>query len=106
MLLNSNGGPKVTTTTRGLRWRLMFFLIGPITFVMSLDRTAIVVAAPTIQREFGFTLVQMSASCHAGCTDRAGLGPDAGSNRRDERASRSAGELAEALADDPDAFHG
>jgi ACS family glucarate transporter-like MFS transporter len=60
MLLNSNGGPNVTTTTRGLRWRLMFFLIGPITFVMSLDRTAIVVAAPTIQHEFGFTLVQMS----------------------------------------------
>jgi ACS family glucarate transporter-like MFS transporter len=47
-------------TTGGLRWRLMFFLIAPITFVMSLDRTAIVVAAPAIQREFGFTLVQMS----------------------------------------------
>jgi hypothetical protein len=29
----------------------MFFLIGPVTFVMSLDRTAIVVAAPTIQHE-------------------------------------------------------
>ena len=27
-------------------------------------------------------------------------------NRRDERASRSAGELIEALADDADAFHG
>jgi hypothetical protein len=60
MLLNSNGEPNVTTTTRGLRWRLMFFLIGPITFVMSLDRTAMVVAAPTIQNEFGFTLVQKS----------------------------------------------
>lgn len=35
----------------------MFFLIAPLTFVMSLDRTAIVVAAPTIQKEFGFTLV-------------------------------------------------
>jgi ACS family glucarate transporter-like MFS transporter len=46
--------------TRGLRWRLMFFLIAPLTFVMSLDRTAMVVAAPTIQKEFGFTLVQMS----------------------------------------------
>ena len=50
----------MTTPTGGLRWRLMFLLIGPITFVMSLDRTAIVVAAPTIQHEFGFTLVQMS----------------------------------------------
>jgi hypothetical protein len=38
----------------------MFFLIGPVTFFMSLDRTAIVVAAPTIQHEFAFTLVQMS----------------------------------------------
>ncbi len=35
-------------------------LIGPITFVMSLDRTAIVVAAPTIQKEYGFSLVEMS----------------------------------------------
>jgi ACS family glucarate transporter-like MFS transporter len=38
----------------------MFFLIAPLTFVMSLDRTAMVVAAPTIQKEFGFTLIQMS----------------------------------------------
>ncbi len=43
-----------------LRWWMVFGLIGPITFVMSLDRTAIVVAAPTIQHEFGFSLVQMS----------------------------------------------
>lgn len=50
----------MTTPTGGLRWRLMFLLIGPITFVMSLDRTAIVVAAPTIQHEYGFTLVEMS----------------------------------------------
>jgi ACS family glucarate transporter-like MFS transporter len=45
---------------RGLRWWMVFGLIGPITFVMSLDRTAIVVAAPTIQHEYGFSLVQMS----------------------------------------------
>jgi ACS family glucarate transporter-like MFS transporter len=50
----------VTTPTGGLRWRLMFLLIGPITFVMSLDRTAMTVAAPTIQHEYGFTLVEMS----------------------------------------------
>jgi ACS family glucarate transporter-like MFS transporter len=35
-------------------------LLGPITFVMSLDRTAIVIAAPTIQNEYHFTLIQMS----------------------------------------------
>jgi ACS family glucarate transporter-like MFS transporter len=39
---------------------MVFGLIGPITFVMSLDRTAIVIAAPTVQHEYGFTLVQMS----------------------------------------------
>jgi ACS family glucarate transporter-like MFS transporter len=43
-----------------LRWWMVFGLIGPITFVMSLDRTAIVVAAPTIQHEYGLSLVQMS----------------------------------------------
>ena len=43
-----------------LRWWIVFGLVGPITFVMSLDRTAIVVAAPTIQQEYGFTLLQMS----------------------------------------------
>ncbi|MDA8052394.1 MAG: hypothetical protein M0002_20730 [Rhodospirillales bacterium] len=35
-------------------------MIAPITFVMALDRTAMVVAAPVIRREFRFTLVQMS----------------------------------------------
>src|ERR1700679_2425856 len=44
----------------GLRWSLMIFLIAPITFVMSLDRTAIAVAAPTIQHEYGFSLLEMS----------------------------------------------
>ncbi len=43
-----------------VRWWMVFGLIGPITFVMSLDRTAIVVAAPTIRHEYGFSLVQMS----------------------------------------------
>ncbi len=43
-----------------LRWWIAIGLIGPITFVMSLDRTAIVVAAPTIQKEYGFSLVEMS----------------------------------------------
>jgi ACS family glucarate transporter-like MFS transporter len=39
---------------------MVWLLIGPITFVMSLDRTAIVVAAPVIQEQYGFTLVEMS----------------------------------------------
>ncbi len=42
------------------RWALAIGVILPITFVMSLDRTVIVVAAPTIQKEYGFSLVQMS----------------------------------------------
>jgi ACS family glucarate transporter-like MFS transporter len=46
--------------TRRFRWWLAWLLIGPITFVMSLDRTAIVVAAPVIQKEYGFSLVEMS----------------------------------------------
>jgi ACS family glucarate transporter-like MFS transporter len=50
----------MSTRTDGLRWSLMFFLIAPITFVMSLDRTAITVAAPIIQHEYGFTLMEMS----------------------------------------------
>jgi ACS family glucarate transporter-like MFS transporter len=42
------------------RWWMAGLLLGPITFVMSLDRTAIVIAAPTIQNQYHFTLVQMS----------------------------------------------
>jgi ACS family glucarate transporter-like MFS transporter len=47
-------------STGRLRWQLMALLIFPITFVMSLDRTAMAVASPIIQRQFGFTLVDMS----------------------------------------------
>ena len=57
---NKKGVRYVRTRTGGLRWSLMFFLIAPITFVMSLDRTAIAVAAPTIQHEYGFSLFEMS----------------------------------------------
>jgi ACS family glucarate transporter-like MFS transporter len=46
--------------TGGVRWSLMFCLLAPITFVMSLDRTAIAVAAPTIQHEYNFSLFEMS----------------------------------------------
>jgi ACS family glucarate transporter-like MFS transporter len=48
------------TRAGGLRWSLVIFLIAHITFVMSLDRTAIAVAAPTIQHEYGFSLFEMS----------------------------------------------
>ncbi len=43
-----------------VRWWMAGLLLGPITFVMSLDRTALVIAAPTIQSEYGLSLVQMS----------------------------------------------
>jgi ACS family glucarate transporter-like MFS transporter len=47
-------------TPGAVRWWMAGALLGPITFVMSLDRTAIVIAAPTIQNEYHFTLIQMS----------------------------------------------
>jgi ACS family glucarate transporter-like MFS transporter len=47
-------------TAGRLRWWIVFTLIGPMTFVMSLDRTALVVAAPIVQREYHFSLVEMS----------------------------------------------
>ena len=49
-----------TTAPGRVRWWMAALLLGPITFVMSLDRTAIVIAAPTIQNEYQFTLIQMS----------------------------------------------
>jgi MFS transporter, ACS family, glucarate transporter len=49
-----------TTIPGRVRWWMAALLLGPITFVMSLDRTAIVIAAPTIQNEYHFTLIQMS----------------------------------------------
>jgi MFS transporter, ACS family, glucarate transporter len=60
------------------RWAMVLGLIGPITFVMSLDRTAMVVAAPVIQREFHFTLVQMSFLLTAFSWTYAGLQVPAG----------------------------
>jgi hypothetical protein len=46
--------------TANLRWKIVTFLVAPITFVMTLDRTAMTVAAPTIQKEFGLSIVEMS----------------------------------------------
>ncbi|MEA3127012.1 MAG: transporter, family, glucarate transporter [Caballeronia sp.] len=43
-----------------LRWGIVSLLIAPITFVMTLDRAAMTIAAPTIQKELGLSLVEMS----------------------------------------------
>jgi MFS transporter, ACS family, glucarate transporter len=56
----TQAGTGSTTAPGAVRWWMAGLLLGPITFVMSLDRTAIVIAAPTIQTEYHFTLVQMS----------------------------------------------
>ncbi|HXX38124.1 MAG TPA: MFS transporter [bacterium] len=50
----------VPTAVGRFRWGIMAFILFPLTFVMSLDRTNMVVAAPVVQREFHFTLVQLS----------------------------------------------
>ncbi|WP_052421029.1 MFS transporter [Paraburkholderia ferrariae] len=47
-------------TMNHLRWKIVAFLVAPMTFVMALDRAAMAVAAPTIQNELGLSLVQMS----------------------------------------------
>jgi ACS family glucarate transporter-like MFS transporter len=43
-----------------VRWRLAWLLVLPITWIMSLDRTAMTVAAPVMQKELHFSLGQMS----------------------------------------------
>jgi ACS family glucarate transporter-like MFS transporter len=43
-----------------IRWKIVAFLVAPITFVMTLDRAAMTVAAPTIQKELGLSIVEMS----------------------------------------------
>ena len=43
-----------------VRWRFAWLLFLPITWIMSLDRTAMTVAAPVIQKDLHFTLTQMS----------------------------------------------
>lgn len=43
-----------------LRWNIMYFIIFPLTFIMSLDRTNITISAPVIQKQFHFSLVEMS----------------------------------------------
>jgi ACS family glucarate transporter-like MFS transporter len=48
------------TQRTNVRWLLAWFLFLPITLLMSLDRTAMTVAAPIIQEDMGFSLAQMS----------------------------------------------
>lgn len=43
-----------------MRWRLAWFLVLPITWIMSLDRTAMTLAAPVMQKDLHLTLTQMS----------------------------------------------
>lgn len=50
-----NEAPKPTR----IRWMLMWGIIFPLTFVMSLDRTNIAVSAPVIAKTFHFSLVDM-----------------------------------------------
>lgn len=47
-------------TVNHLRWKIVALLVAPLTFVMTLDRTAMAVAAPTIQNELGLSIVEMS----------------------------------------------
>ncbi len=41
-------------------WLILFGLIAPINFLMSLDRQAMTLSAPRIQEQFGFSLVEIS----------------------------------------------
>ena len=51
----------VTTAKVGsTRWIIMALILFPLTFVMSLDRTNMVVSAPIIQQQFHFSLFEMS----------------------------------------------
>ena len=47
-------------SANNLRWKIVTLLVAPITFVMTLDRAAMTIAAPTIQAEFGLSIVEMS----------------------------------------------
>ena len=43
-----------------MRWKIVACLIAPMTTVMTLDRAAMSVAAPVVQKELGLSLVDMS----------------------------------------------
>lgn len=62
MTVTRSTDPKTTRANAGgsVRWLLAGGLLLPVTFVMSMDRTAMVVAAPVIQHAYGFSLTEMS----------------------------------------------
>lgn len=43
-----------------IRWSILFGIISPMTFLMQLDRTTLAVSAPIIQKELGFSMMEMS----------------------------------------------
>ncbi|NLI27478.1 MAG: MFS transporter [Acetobacter sp.] len=45
---------------KGKSWLILFGLIAPINFLMSLDRQAMTLSAPRIQEQFGFSLIEIS----------------------------------------------
>ncbi|GAA1993331.1 MFS transporter [Amycolatopsis minnesotensis] len=61
----TNGSPRTDVAGQGLfsgrlRWLIAGGLLLPVTFVMSMDRAAMTVAAPVIQKEYGFSVTEMS----------------------------------------------
>lgn len=53
-------GGQAMASGKGVRWRLAWFLILPITWIMSLDRTAMTLSAPVMQKDLHLSLDQMS----------------------------------------------
>ena len=43
-----------------VRWFILFGVISPMTLLMQLDRTTLAVSAPVIQKQFGFSMLEMS----------------------------------------------
>ena len=52
--------PRASEDRKGKSWLILFGLIAPINFLMSLDRQAMTLSAPRIQGQFGFSLVEIS----------------------------------------------
>lgn len=52
--------PTPTRPRGSRRWLVMAFILFPLTFVMSLDRTNMTVSAPIVQKTFHFSLFEMS----------------------------------------------
>ena len=59
-MVHGSAAPGTAGKVGNTRWIIMALILFPLTFVMSLDRTNIVVSAPIIQKQFHFTLFEMS----------------------------------------------